>query len=133
MVLADFAEQERRKHVGKIDLTRALEIAAAAVEILSHHAEIDVAGAEDVANLAQHLLHTDVGAGVARAVVAGKKHAEFFAGFPAAAEAERPANAPDFDERTDPRNQQEVGHARALPATVVFCEEGAEDGHGLAG
>src|SRR4029077_791261 len=132
VVAADFAEQEWRIHIGKIDLARALEIALAAVEILAHHAEIDVASAQDVAHLAQHFLHANVGAGVARAVVAGKEQAEFFAGLPAATEAKGPAEAPDFDQRTDPSDEKEIGHARALPA-IVFGVTPREEGQGLAG
>src|SRR5579871_6881024 len=72
MVLVDFAEEKWRINIGKIDLASALEVATGSLEILGHYAEVNVLGTEDVANLPQHLLHPDVAAGVACAVVAGE-------------------------------------------------------------
>ncbi len=133
MILAHLSEKERRKNVRQVDLARAVKITAAAVEVLRHHAEINVAGAEDVANLAKHFLYAHIGAGIARAVVSGEEQAEFIAGFPALTKAEHPADAPDFDQRADPSDQKEVGHARAPPATIFDAASLAEAGQGFAG
>ena len=116
-----------------MDLTCAVEIACRTFEILRHDAEVDVIRAEDVADLAEHFLDAHVGAGVARTVVACEEEAKFFAGCPAAAETEHPGEAADFDERADPGDQEEVGHAWALPATMDGCATGADEGHGFAG
>ncbi len=86
-----------------------------------------------MAHLAQHFLHANIGAGVARAVVAGEEQPQFFAGFPAMAESKHPADAPDFDQRADPRDEEKIGHARALPATVFDAAAPAEEDHGFAG
>src|SRR4029077_13058603 len=118
MIVAPFAEQERWKNIGQVDLARAREIAAAAIEVLSHHAEVAVAGAEDVAHLPQHFLDTNVGAGVARAVVSSEEQPQLFPGLPAAAESKHPADAPNFNQRADPRHEEKIAHARALPPTV---------------
>src|SRR5229473_1704727 len=123
----------RWKNIGQMDLARAREIAAAATEVLGHHAEVDNAGAEDVAHLAQHFLHANIGAGIARAVVPGEQQAQLSAGFPAAAESKHPADAPDFNQRADPRDEEKISHARALPATVFGAVALAEEGHGFAG
>ena len=53
--------------------------------------------AENVANLAKHFVNAHIGAGVARAVVAGEEQFEFFAGLPALAAAEHPLQAGEFD------------------------------------
>ncbi len=60
MILAHFAKEKRRKHVWQINLARTREIAAAAIEVLRHHAEIDVIGAKHVAHLAQHFLYANI-------------------------------------------------------------------------
>ena len=140
MILVDFAKQERRESVGQMNLPRALEVALRAVETLRHHAEIDVICAENVPHLPQHFLHANIGAGVARAVVAGKQQLQFLARRPALAQAEHPAEAPNLDQRADPRDQKKVGHARALPATAEFfaatlpgAVADGEFGHGAAG
>ncbi len=129
---AHFAVEKRRKHVRQVHLPRAREISARQVEILRHHAEVDVLRAEHVPHLPDHFLHAHVAAGIARAVVAGKEQAQFFGGGPALAEAEHPAEAGDFDQRADPRHQKEIGHARTLPAAASRCSP-ASAGQGLAG
>ena len=73
MVGVHFAEEERRVDIRQVHLPGAVEVALGAVEILSHHAEVDVFGAEDMANLTQHFLDADVAAGVAGAVVSGEE------------------------------------------------------------
>ena len=72
-LLADFRVQERREDVGQMHLPRVAEISAGEIEILGHDAEGDVFGAEDAADLADHFLDANVGAGVARAVVTGEE------------------------------------------------------------
>ena len=97
VILANFAEEKGRKNVGKKNLLSAFEIALGAIEVLSHHAEIHVFRAENVANLAEHFVDANVGAGIARAVVAGEKQFQFFARLPALAAAEHPLQAGQFD------------------------------------
>src|SRR5947208_15201222 len=112
----------------KINPTRAIAVALGSIEALGHNAEIDIGGAEHVAYLTQHFLHTYVGTGVARAVVARKQQPQFFAGIPAPAQPEHPGEATHFDQRADPGNQQEIGHACALPAMMELCAASAEEG-----
>src|SRR5260370_22492690 len=133
MILAHFPEQERRKNVRQINLARAIEITAAAVEVLRHHAEIDIASSEDMPHLAQHFLYAHIGAGITRAVVSGEEQAQLVARFPALAEAEHPTAAPDFDHRADPADQKEGGHSRALPATIFEGVSVVDEGQGFAG
>ena len=105
MVLPHLAMEKRRVNVWEINLPRAFEIALRAVEVLRHHAEIDMIRAENVPDLPQHLLHAHVAAGVARSVVTRKQQFQFFARSPALAKAQHPAEAGDLDQRADPRDQ----------------------------
>ena len=98
MVLAGFAVKKWRKNVRQKNLFGAVEIALGAVKILGHHAEVDVFRAKDVANLAKHFIDADVGAGIARAVVACEEKLEFFAGLPARAAAHHPLQTGEFDQ-----------------------------------
>ena len=70
MILSHLAKEKRRVHVGKVNLTRAFEVAFRPLEVLRHYAEIDVLRSKNMSNLTQHLLHAHIAAGVARAVVA---------------------------------------------------------------
>src|SRR5260370_11537851 len=115
-----------------MDLPRAFKIPLRAPEVLRHHAEIDVVRSEHIADLPQHLLNTYIAACVARPIVAGKEQLQFFACGPSLAETQHPAKAPDLDQRTNPGNKEEVGHALAPPATAIFSES-ALSGQGLAG
>src|SRR5258708_10529940 len=116
MTLPRLAKEKRRIDVGKMNLARALEVVFGALEALRHHAEINMLRAENMPNLPQHLLHAHIAAGIARAVVAGEEQLQLFARGPALAESQHPAEARDLDQRTDPRDEKEVRHARALPA-----------------
>jgi hypothetical protein len=102
MILAGFAVEEWRKNIGEKNLLCAREVAFGAIEILRHDAEIDVFRAEDMADLPEHLVDANIGAGVARAVVAGEEKFEFFAGLPAGPATHHPLQAGDFDEQADP-------------------------------
>jgi hypothetical protein len=131
VVGAGFAVEEGREDVGQVDLARALEVALGAIEALRHDAEVDILRADDVADLADHLVDAYVGTGVARAIVAGEEEFEFFAGSPSFADSQHPSQAGEFDQHADPGDEEKVGHAREAPLTVVmeaFC-----DGHGLTG
>ena len=129
---ADFVEEERRKYIGEMNLTRAFEVAFGALEILRHDAEIDVLRAKNMADLPQHFLNAHIATGIARAVIARKEELQLFAGRPALAEAEHPAEARDFNQGADPSDEEEIGHARILPAATFFTAP-VEAGQGLAG
>src|SRR6476660_1715672 len=102
MILASFAIEEGRENVGEKNLAGALEVAFGAVEAVRHHAEIHVFSAEQVADLAQHFVDANIGAGVARAVIAGEEESEFFTGRPLFAASQHPLQAGELDENTDP-------------------------------
>src|SRR5579885_600202 len=73
MMLRDFVEQERREDVRKVNLSGAFEVSFRILKHLAHYTEIHPLGAEDVANLAQHLLNPNVRAHVASTVVSRKE------------------------------------------------------------
>src|SRR5690242_11708973 len=132
VILPHLSGQEGRKDIGEINLSRALEVAAGAVETLRHYAEIDICGAEHVPHLPQHFLDAHVRSGVARTVVARKEQPQFFAGHPATPQAKCPGQSPDFDERAHPGNKQKIRHARAPPTAADFSGRSVA-GHGFAG
>src|SRR3989475_10870654 len=132
VILTHLAKEKRWKHIGEMDLARALKITACEIEILGHDAEINVFGAKDMPNLAQRFLHAQVRPRIPIAVVTGKEQPQLFARRPAFAEAQHPAQACDLNQRADPGDEEEVRHARALPAAKFFSAPGVE-GHGLAG
>src|SRR5712664_54891 len=132
VVLPHLAKKKRRVNVGKVNLARAFEVAFGTLEVLRHYAEIDMLGAKNMPNLPQHLLHAHVAAGVARAVVARKQQLEFFTWGPALAETHHPAEARDLNQRADPCDEKNVGHAPILPATAIFSALAA-DGQGFPG
>src|SRR2546426_1857178 len=88
---ANFAEEKRWKHIGEMDLARALKITACEIEILGHDAEINVFGAKDMPNLAQRFLYAQVRPRIPIAVVTGKEHPNLSVGRPAFAEPHHPA------------------------------------------
>ena len=61
---------------GSLTWLTLVEVAPRHIEILAEDAELNVAIAEDVANLAQHLFYSDVGPGVAGAIVPGEQELE---------------------------------------------------------
>ena len=128
----NLAEEKRRIHVGEMHLSRAVEIALGTLEILGHHAEVDIFRAENMTDLAQRFLHANVAAGIARAVVAGKEQLELFAGRPALADAELPREAAQLDHGAHPRDEQEIGHAPA-PVALTTALAAASAGQGFAG
>src|SRR5260370_23099970 len=91
MIGADFAEEERRKHIGKMDLARALKITAGEIEILGHDAEIHVFRAKNMPNLAERFLDAQVGPCIAVTVVAREDEPQLLVRGPALADAEHPA------------------------------------------
>ena len=134
VIPAHVAKEERRVHIGKINLPGTFEVALGAVETLRHHAEVNVIGAQNMANLAQHLLDANVAARVARPIVARKQQLEFFARSPALAKTQHPADAPDLDQCANPGDEQKIRHEPA-PLAVGFAATSAlaPDGHGFAG
>ena len=60
VVLAHFAIEERRKNVGQMNLCGIAEIAAGEREVLRHHTQGEVCGAENAPDLPQHLLDAHV-------------------------------------------------------------------------
>ena len=73
VIFASLAVEERRKDIGEKNLLCTFEIPFGAVEILRHHAEVDVFRAENVTDLTQHFVDAHVRACIARTVVASKK------------------------------------------------------------
>src|SRR5580692_4587526 len=69
MVPGNFIRQERRKDIGQMNLSGAVEISLGTLEALAHYAELDAVCAEDVPDLTQHLFHTHIRTRVAGAVV----------------------------------------------------------------
>src|SRR4029077_10119338 len=127
-----FAKKKRRIHVGEMHLSRTLEIALRAIEVLGHHAKVDIFGAEDVADLPQRFLDADIAAGIAGPVVAGEEQLQFFAGRPALADAELPGEGPELDHGADPGDEKEIGHAPA-PLAVTTALLASSAGQGFAG
>src|SRR6266481_1327488 len=132
VILPDLTVEEGWKSVRQVNLPRTFKVSAGAVEIEGHHAEVCLVRSQDMTYLPQHFLDAHIAAGVARAVIAREEQLQLFSRSPALAEAEHPAEAPDFNKRTDPGDDKEVRHARALPAAAFFSVPGAE-GQGLAG
>src|SRR5579859_7447421 len=118
VILASLAVEKRRENVGQKNLPGSFEIAACAIKALRHHAEVNVFGAEHVANLSDHFVHTDIRARVTSAVIAGKKQTQLFAGRPARSSAKHPLQARQFEERADPPPQKTVCHAAGLPLAL---------------
>src|SRR5712692_10973005 len=90
VVLPHFSEEKWRVNVRETDLPRALEIAIGPVEVLRHHAEIDLIRTQHVPYLPQHFLNAHVAAGIARAVIAGEEQLQFFGRRPALSEPQHP-------------------------------------------
>src|SRR5260370_1413716 len=109
----DLAGEEGWKSVREVNLPRTFKISAGAVEIEGHHAEVCLVRSEDMTYLPQHFLDTHIAAGVARAVIAREEQLQLFSRSPALTEAEPPAEAVDFNKRTDPGDEMDVRHARA--------------------
>ena len=97
-----------------MDLPGAFEISFGEIEVLAHHAELDALGAQDVPNLAKHLLHAHIRSHVAGAVVSGKEEFQLFPGLPWFIATEHPPGLGALDVGTDPRFQDCIHHA-ALP------------------
>jgi hypothetical protein len=128
----NLAKEKGRVNIRQVHLPRAFKIAFAELEILRHHAEINVSGAENMTHLPQHFLHAHVAPCVACAVVPREEEFQFLAGCPRLAQAQHPTEAPHLDQRANPRNQKKIGHAFALPTTIFFTPASAA-GHGFAG
>src|SRR5581483_5994992 len=77
--------------------------------------EIHPLGAEDVANLAQHLLNPNVRAHVASTVVSRKEKLQLFSGLPGPVATKHPSGFGALDVRTDPCFQDKIHHAEAPP------------------
>ena len=72
VVLAHLGMQERRKYVRQMNLFRVAKVTTRQIEILSHHAQLEILRAQNSPHLPQHFLHAHIGAGIARSVVAGE-------------------------------------------------------------
>src|SRR5947208_1268728 len=116
-----------------MDLAGALEIAPAAVKVLSHHAELDVGCSQNMTQLPQHFLHANVGPGIAGPVVPGEQQPQFLARLPAAAQTKHPADPPQLDERAHPGYEKKICHRGVLRAVTCASVELAEEGQGCAG
>src|SRR5580704_9372346 len=129
-----FAKQKRRKHIRQMHLPRAVKISLGQLEILRHHAEVGILRPKHMPDLPDHFVYPHIASGISRAVVARKQQLQFFPGSPALPQPKNPAESPDFNQRADPRHQQKVGHARALPATCGIAPLASPAaGHGFAG
>src|SRR6266496_1485442 len=111
----NFARQERRKNIGKVDLLCPLKVAASHVKVLRHRAELDVLRAQNMAKLAQGLFRADIGTSVPRAVITGKKQLEFLPGLPAMRVAEDPASLGALNVGADPGLEDKIHHAADPP------------------
>src|SRR5580692_1038917 len=128
------AKQKWRKHIRQMHLPRAVKISLGQLEILRHHAEVGILRAQHMPDLPDHFVHTHIASGIPRTVVTGKQQFQFFARSPTLPQPKDPAESSDFNQRADPRHQQEVRHARALPATCGSPPLAVSvAGHGLAG
>ena len=88
IVFRHFGMKERRENIREMHLLRVAEISAREFEILRHHRPGHILGAQDALHLPDDFFHANVGAGVARAVVAGEKQLQRLARLPGLARAE---------------------------------------------
>src|SRR5205814_9978528 len=112
-----FTGDERRKDIRQMDLLAAFEISVGEFEVLAHYAELNVVRSQNVAQLAHDFLRTHVGAGVAGAVVPGKKQLELFARLPALASAKNPRCLGALDVSAHPGLENRVPHAAEPPTS----------------
>ncbi|WP_434427199.1 hypothetical protein [Nannocystis pusilla] len=82
VVLRALGGDELGEHRRQLDLVDGAEVAARQLGIDGHDRQLELVVADDVAQLADHLLDADVGAGVARADVAGQQQLERLARLP---------------------------------------------------
>src|SRR5437016_13979290 len=99
--------EKRWKNVRQVDLLRALEITLGKLEDLAHHAELNVLGVKNAANLPKHLFHPYIGSGIPRTVVSREKQLQFLSGLPGLAFAQHPAQFLRLDDAAHPGFQHE--------------------------
>jgi hypothetical protein len=83
------------------------------LEVLRQHAQFAFVRAEDVVDLAQHLLHAHICARVARAVVTGEEEFQLIARLPSAARAQHPFEFRQLDQSADPSFKSQI-HAHRV-------------------
>ena len=118
MMFWDLICQEGGKYVRQVYLLGAVKVFVAEHEVLAHDAEGDFFVAENVADLAQHLLNAYVRSHIACAVVAGEKQFQLLSRLPGLPCPEHPAEFRAFDAARNPGFEDQVHHAADPPACV---------------